>query len=59
MTLARGMRVKTIAEGVEGREQFDFLKKIGCDVAQGYYINKPMDAEAFEEFLGADCKFIC
>lgn len=49
MTLARGMKVKTIAEGVENRIQLDFLRSIGCDLAQGYYINKPMDSAAFEE----------
>jgi EAL domain-containing protein (putative c-di-GMP-specific phosphodiesterase class I) len=49
ITLAKGMKVKTIAEGVENRFQLDFLSSIGCDIVQGYYINKPMDAAAFEE----------
>ena len=57
MTMAGGMKVKTIAEGVEGREQFDFLSSIGCDIAQGYFINKPMDVKSFEAFLGDDCMF--
>ena len=57
MTLAKGMKVKTVAEGVERREDFDFLRKIGCDVAQGYFINKPMDARSFEEFIGKECHF--
>jgi diguanylate cyclase (GGDEF)-like protein len=51
MTLAKGMGVKTLAEGVETKEHYDFLRDIGCDVAQGYFINKPIDATAFEAFL--------
>jgi len=52
MTLAKGMKVKTIAEGVERREDFQFLRDIGCDMAQGYFISKPVDEKSFEEFLG-------
>ena len=51
MTLANGMKVKTVAEGVETQEHFDYLREIGCDVAQGYYINKPIDPESFEQLL--------
>ena len=51
MTLAEGMKVKTVAEGVETQGQFDFLKSIGCDFAQGYFINKPMHAGDFETLL--------
>ena len=51
MTLANGMKVKTVAEGVETKRHFDFLREIGCDVAQGYFINKPMDPKTFDEFL--------
>jgi len=54
MTLAKGMQVKTVAEGVEDKEQFEFLKSIGCDFAQGYFINKPQDVQAFEQLLGSD-----
>ena len=48
MTLAKGMGVKTITEGVENQAQFDFLKKIGGDIAQGYFINRPMSVNEFE-----------
>jgi len=51
LTLAKGMKVKTVAEGVERREDFDFLRKIGCDVAQGYFITRPVDVPSFEKFL--------
>jgi len=51
MTLAKGMQVKTVAEGVEHEEDFDFLREIGCDVAQGYFITKPVDVASFEKLL--------
>ena len=51
LTLAKGMKVKTVAEGVERREDFDFLRKIGCSIAQGYFITKPVDVASFEKFL--------
>jgi len=51
MTLAKGMGVKTITEGVENQTQFDFLKKVGSDIAQGYFINKPMPVHEFEQFI--------
>ncbi|MCL2015277.1 MAG: bifunctional diguanylate cyclase/phosphodiesterase [Defluviitaleaceae bacterium] len=51
MTLSRGMKVKTIAEGVETAEHYSFLKTIGCDLAQGYYINRPLPADEFEKLL--------
>ncbi len=40
--MAKRIGVHTLAEGVETEEQFKFLKNIGCEKAQGYYIGKPM-----------------
>ena len=51
MTLAKGINVKTVAEGVETQGHLDFLKSIGCDFAQGYFINKPISADDFESIL--------
>ena len=42
---------ETIAEGVEQQEQFDYLKKIGCEYIQGYLLGKPMPQEEVEELL--------
>ena len=43
--LARGLGLKTVAEGIESQEQAAVLRAAGCDVGQGYYIAKPL-AEA-------------
>ena len=39
--LAKELNMVTLCEGVETKEQFDFLHAIGCDRAQGYYFGKP------------------
>ncbi|WP_432765195.1 EAL domain-containing protein [Hungatella effluvii] len=45
--------MSTIAEGVETREQYEYLKAHGCDVIQGYYFGRPMTAESFEMLLSS------
>lgn len=40
--MARQLGMKTVAEGPEDRKDWDFLKASGCDLAQGYFIAKPM-----------------
>lgn len=43
--MAKRIGVHTLAEGVETKEQFEFLKNIGCEKAQGYYFGKPLPYE--------------
>lgn len=38
---ALGMGIQPLTEGVETEEHYNFLKKIGCERAQGYYFGKP------------------
>jgi EAL domain-containing protein (putative c-di-GMP-specific phosphodiesterase class I) len=54
INLARSLRLHVIAEGVETQEQLEFLRRHGCDEAQGYYIARPMDVAAISRVLGAD-----
>ena len=49
--MAEHMKVKTIVEGVETKEQVEFIKKIGCDIIQGYYYSKPIPKEEFENYF--------
>lgn len=46
--MAKWLHIPVIAEGVENREQADFLRGIGCEYVQGYYFAKPMPVEAYE-----------
>ena len=48
--MARKLRVKSVAEGVETQEEWDMLKSMSCDVAQGYFVAKPMNSAAFLDF---------
>jgi len=49
IALAKSMRLKVVAEGVESRQQQELLKSMGCDFIQGYYVGRPVGAEEFEE----------
>jgi diguanylate cyclase (GGDEF)-like protein len=55
MQMAKNLDISTVAERVETEEQIDMLKKVGCDIAQGYYYSKPMSVEDFTQQLRA-CK---
>lgn len=48
--MARKLFVKSIAEGVETQDDWDTLKSMRCDMAQGYFIAKPMNLESFIKF---------
>ena len=49
--MAHSLRLKVIAEGVEGSEQLAALRAQGCDEIQGYHLSRPLPADALEEFL--------
>ncbi|MBR5127109.1 MAG: EAL domain-containing protein [Roseburia sp.] len=49
MTLSHELDMPAISEGVETKEQVEFLKGIGCNLFQGYYFARPMDVKTFEE----------
>lgn len=51
LNIAKELKLTTIAEGVETKEQRDYLLEKGCDIIQGYYYAKPMPEEKFEEYM--------
>ena len=54
LALCKGLDLGTVAEGVENREQLESLRKLGCQVVQGYYISRPVPAEQVLTLLGRD-----
>ncbi len=46
--MAKRLGIFTVAEGIETQEQIDFLRTVGCDIVQGYYFAKPMEASEFK-----------
>lgn len=51
INISKIMGVKTVAEGIETKEQLEKLKELGCNYGQGYYFAKPMPFEDFKSFL--------
>ena len=51
LEMAKKLKLKSVAEGVETQAHWNLLKGLVCDIAQGYFIAKPMDAKAFEDWV--------
>lgn len=49
--IAKSLNVQTVIEGVETKQQVEFIKKIKGDIIQGYYYSKPMLKEEFEKYF--------
>ena len=54
IALARQLDLETVAEGVETEEQLHFLRREGCDCAQGFLIGRPMSADRFRALLESE-----
>jgi diguanylate cyclase (GGDEF)-like protein len=50
VAMARPLRCEVVAEGVESVETWTFLQELGCDLAQGYYLSRPLPAVALEQW---------
>ncbi len=51
ISMAKKLGMRIVAEGVEKKEQLDYLVTLDCDPIQGYYFAKPMPATDFEQRL--------
>ncbi len=51
LALAKQLNMESVAEGVEDRQDWDFLRQTGCDLAQGNFISKPLLASEFEDWI--------
>ena len=49
ISLAKKLGMQIVAEGIETREQVDFLANQNCDLIQGFYFSKPLPLNEFEE----------
>ncbi len=51
LAMSGSLGLKVVAEGVETRDQMNFLERRGCDEMQGYYFSKPLPAEELTAYL--------
>ncbi len=51
INLAHSLGLRVVAEGVEDKPAWDTLARMGCDVAQGYYLSRPLPAPELEQWL--------
>jgi diguanylate cyclase (GGDEF)-like protein len=49
--LGRALDLVVVAEGVETQTEYDYLRRRGCDVVQGYFVSKPLSAAEFTGWL--------
>lgn len=49
--IGHSLDITVIAEGVENKEQYEYLKILGCDRIQGYYFSKPVEVDRIPEFF--------
>ena len=51
IAMAHSLRLEVVAEGVETKEQYDFLRRLGCDQIQGFYFSKPIPSNEIVKLL--------
>ncbi|MEO0036639.1 MAG: hypothetical protein RLZZ501_2662, partial [Pseudomonadota bacterium] len=56
IAMAKALKLKVVAEGVERQEHLDFLRGLGCDQIQGYIFSRPLPAAAMRDLLARDCR---
>jgi diguanylate cyclase (GGDEF)-like protein len=51
IALAKNLQLTVVAEGIESEQQYDILLALGCEIAQGYYLSRPLPRMQFEALL--------
>ena len=51
LDMANKLNITAVAEGVETQADWDLLRQLGCGLAQGYFIAKPMEAGAYHDWV--------
>ena len=51
IALGKALELQIVAEGVETDQQYATVRKLGCDLAQGYFVARPMPAERFRRWV--------
>lgn len=54
LNLARGLGLKTIAEGIETEEIYRMLRKMGCEIGQGFYFSRPLPPETLRQRISIE-----
>jgi EAL domain-containing protein (putative c-di-GMP-specific phosphodiesterase class I) len=49
--LAHNLELRVVAEGVETQKQLSLLRSMGCDISQGFFLHRPMDADSAENLM--------
>ena len=57
INMAKKLKLEVVCEGVETKEQVEFLRDVDCDIVQGYYYSKPVPLNVFTKML-ADNEFV-
>ncbi|MDO9467297.1 MAG: EAL domain-containing protein, partial [Thiobacillus sp.] len=51
LALCKGLNLGIVAEGIENRAQLESLRRLGCQIVQGYFISRPVPADAINALL--------
>ena len=52
--MAKKLQLSVVCEGVETKQQVDFLRQVDCDLVQGYYYSRPVPQKVFSQMLEDD-----